>query len=104
MRKLLACSTLAILIGLSAAEASAENLNPNVPSWSPFAIMGHLGAAPEMMRPPLTEGRTAYTAHNSERYTLDNPEGPLNDYYRNSGLSDRREDCVKYGCSLSNGG
>ena len=97
MRKLLVCSTLAIAIGLGAAEANAENLNPDVSSWSPFAIMGHLGA-----RPPLTEGRSAYTVDSPERYALHNPEGPLNDYYRSSGLSDRREDCASYGCSVAN--
>ena len=51
-----------------------------------------------MMRPPLAEGRTAYKVDSPERYTLDNPEGPLNDFYRKSGLSDRLEDCTSYGC------
>jgi hypothetical protein len=104
MRKLLACSTLTLAIGLSAAEANAENLNLNALPWSPFAIIGHLGATLEMHRPPLIEGRSAYVVHNPERYTLNNPEGPLNDYYRSSGLSDRLEDCASYGCSGSNGG
>jgi hypothetical protein len=96
MHRLLSIGALAIVVGLGAAEANAANLNPNVPSWSPYAMMGYSGAASEMTPPPLTEGRSAYTLHN--------PEGPLNDYYRKSGLSDRREDCATYGCATSNGG
>jgi hypothetical protein len=92
MRKLIGCSTLAIVICLSAAKANAENLNPNVSSWSPCAPMGYRGATPDLIRTALTEGRAAYTFRNPERYTLPNPEGPLNDYYRDSGLSDRLGD------------
>jgi hypothetical protein len=102
MRKLIACSTLAIAICLSAAKANAENLHPNVSFWSPYAPMGYRGVTPDMIRTPLTEGRAAYTFVNPERYTLHNPEGPLNDYYRDSGLSDRLEDCASYGCSTGN--
>ena len=97
MHRLLSIGALAIVVGLGAAEANAANLNPNVPSWSPYATMGYSGGvASEMTMSPLTEGRSAYTLHN--------PEGPLNDYYRKSGLSDRREDCATYGCATSNGG
>jgi hypothetical protein len=64
MRKLIACSTLAIVICLCAAKANAENLNPNVSSWSPYAPMGYRGATPDLIRTPLTDGRAAYTFHN----------------------------------------
>jgi hypothetical protein len=89
-------------IGIACAAATAANAqNPNVPSWSPYATMGYEGLMSQTMPRRLVERRSAYTSQ--ERYTLHNPEGPLNDYYRHSGLSDRREDCASYGCSGSNG-
>jgi len=97
MRRTIMLGTLAV--GFAFGATIADAANPNVPSWSPYAIMESGGVAPEAMRPLLTERRTAYTVDNPGRYTLHNPEGPLNDYYRSSGLSDMREDCASYGCA-----
>jgi hypothetical protein len=97
MRRLIMFGTMAI--GFAFGATLADAANPNVPSWSPYAMMESGGAAPTMTRPPLTERRAAYVGDNPERYTLHNPEGPLNDYYRKSGLSDRSEDCASYGCA-----
>ena len=102
MRKLLACSTLAIVIGLGTTDANAEKLNPYVSFWSPYAPIEYRGVTPDMIRTPLTEGRATNEFHNPERYTLHNPEGPLNDYYRENGLSDRLGDCASYGCATGN--
>ena len=77
MRKVLTSASIAALVALGAAQASAAGFYD---SW----------------QPPVRHSHSAYTLHN--------PEGPLNDYYRRSGLSDRREDCASYGCSVSNGG
>ena len=97
MRKLFMLGTLAI--GIACGATASDAANPNVPSWSPYAIMENGGAAPQIAPLPLTERRAAYKVGAPERYTLHNPEGPLNDYYRKSGLSDRSEDCASYGCA-----
>lgn len=107
MRKMLVIATAAVAVTLGGAAANAAN--PNVPAWSPYAIMGY-GAAPAAIKPgPMIWGRAADTnaspgsAPVPSRYTLHNPEGPLNDYYKGVGLSDDRNDCNN-GCALSNGG
>ena len=77
MRKALTSAAIAVLVALGGAQASAAGFY-------------------DASQPPVRHTRSAYSLHN--------PEGPLNDYYRRSGLSDRREDCASYGCSVSNGG
>jgi len=67
----------------------ANATNPNVPSWSPYSTMSYGPASRVLKRGPAIEGRSAYT--------LNNPEGPLNDYYKDVGLSDDIDDCNR-GC------
>ena len=55
MRRSLTIGALAIVVGLGAAAANAASLNPNVPSWSPYATMG-CSSHRELTPPPLTEG------------------------------------------------
>jgi hypothetical protein len=85
MRKITMLGAAAMIIACGAAEANAAGPNPNVPTWSPYSIMGY-GAGPMVRwRAPIIEGRSAYT--------LNNPEGPLNDYYKGVGMSDDINDC-----------
>jgi hypothetical protein len=106
MRKILMLATAAIAVNVGGIEANAGN--PNVPSWSPYAVMGHDPAPSAIGARRMSEGRAAYTnlspAGSPVRsaYTLSNPEGPLNDYYKDVGLSDDINDCNK-GCAAGNG-
>jgi hypothetical protein len=93
MNKMMVLGTTAIFVALGGVEANAGN--PNVPSWSPYAIMGYDATHPTMKFEPMIEGRSSYTNENLE--------GPLNDYYKGVGLSDNPEDCNR-GCAVSNGG
>jgi hypothetical protein len=64
MRKMLIAGTVGIVFSLGAtAIANASQPNPNVPSWSPYAIGAYGGAAQETRRPMhrmMSEGRSAY--------------------------------------------
>jgi hypothetical protein len=76
--KALPFATLALLVPLSATAAWA--VNPNVPSWSPYAIMaydhgggrplfaGHPGYAPSPRMEPMEEGRAAYVYGGPPQY------------------------------------
>jgi hypothetical protein len=66
MRRLSMLGTAAIFVALGVTQAYADN--PNVPFWSPYAIMGHdystptpTASAPTNVAAPLTEGRAADT-------------------------------------------
>lgn len=106
MRKILMFATAAFVVNVGGIEAKAGN--PNVPSWSPYAMMGYDPAPPAIGARRMSEGRAANTNLSPaappvrSAYTLDNPEGPLNDYYKDVGLSDDINDCNK-GCAVGNG-
>ena len=103
MHRILGLVTTVIFVTLGMVAANAGN--PNVPTWSPYALIGSNAEPPvttpgrmilpPSKRSPMTEGRSAYT--------INNPEGPLNDYYKDVGLSDDPADCATKGCAISNG-
>ena len=100
MRNLVVAGTLGLFFALGASSDMANAGNPNVPSWSPYAIMG---AAPQAAptHAPVIERRAAAMLNNAAA-TLNNPEGALNDYYKDVGLSDDPDDCNR-GCAVHNG-
>ncbi len=93
MRKALTLGAVVTVVAFGQLGANAGTRN--VPSWSPYATIETDPALPVMNASPMVEGRSAYT--------IDNPEGPLNDFYKGVGLSDNPDDCNK-GCAVSNGG
>ena len=109
MRNLLMAGTAGLFLVLGAAGAIANAQDLNVHSRSPYAAARHSAAPVARMRRPMIEGRAAYTnvsplgARARSAYTLDNPEGPLNDFYKGVGLSDDVNDCNK-GCAGGAGG
>jgi len=109
MRNLLMAGTAGLFLALGAAGASANAQNLDVHSTSAHAIRAHSVAPASRMRRPMIEGRAAYTnlrssgVHAGSAYTLDNPEGPLNDFYKGVGLSDDVNDCNN-GCAGGTGG
>ena len=92
MRMTILLATAAIYIGVGAVEANAAIPGPNVSSWSTYSN----ATAPSAIRGPAIERHSPYT--------LNNPEGPFNDFYKGVGLSDDPGDCASKGCSVSNGG
>ena len=59
MRNLLMAGTAGLLLALGAVGAANAD-NPNVPSYSPYAIMGPGAASSPMPWVVVTEGRSAY--------------------------------------------
>jgi hypothetical protein len=55
---ILGAATALVAFGVSAAYAD----NPNVPFWSPYAIMGHDNTPTTASTPAMTEGRAADTS------------------------------------------
>ncbi|WP_158814319.1 hypothetical protein [Methylocapsa sp. S129] len=97
MRTMLMLATAAAALAFGAVSDTANAVNSNVPSWSPYAIMGD-SAAPRATAPrPMIERRAA-----DENVS---PMGAANGYvdYKSVGLSGNPEDCNK-GCAVSNGG
>jgi hypothetical protein len=65
MRNILKAAAAGVFLTLGAAGvANAGQPNPNVPSWSPYAIGGYEGATESLPRRPMhrmtSEGRAAY--------------------------------------------
>lgn len=83
---LAAAAGLSLSVGAIGAAGAA---NPNVPSWSPYAVMGY-AAAPANPR-AMTERRAAQTGAGFRA------DAPVD--YKSVGLSSHREDCNS-GCSL----
>jgi hypothetical protein len=96
MRKTILLGAAAIYIGVGAVEANAAIPGPDIPSWSTYSKVKYSDAPSATMRAPAIARRSPYT--------LNNPEGPLNDFYKGVGLSDDPGDCASKGCSVSNGG
>jgi hypothetical protein len=86
MRNLLAAGTAGLFLVFGAAGGVAHAQNPNVPSWSPYSIVGY-DAAP---RTVMTERRAADTTFNEPA------NAPVD--YKSVGLSSHREDCNS-GCA-----
>jgi hypothetical protein len=93
MRMTILLGAAAIYIGVGAVEAYAAIPGPHIPSWPTYS---KASAPSATMRGPAIERHSPYT--------LNNPEGPLNDFYKGVGLSDDPSDCASEGCSVSNGG
>jgi len=94
MRKILMLGTAAIFVACASLDANAAN--PNVPSWSPYAIMGD-DAAPWIVRQrPMTERRAADTNFGPAAAVNGNID------YKSVGLSGSHWDCND-GCAVSNG-
>ena len=85
MRTFSMLATAAVFIALAGVEANAGN--PNVPSWSPYAIMDVGASSPAAKPRAMVEHRAAYV----------NPNGAPVDY-KSVGLSGNREDCNS-GCA-----
>ena len=88
--------------GAFAGSDSYTGVSPSFQALAPAAMNEERAAfvagdpaPPATRQAPMIEGRSAYT--------LDNPEGPLNDYYKGAGLSDDPDDCASLGCAVSNG-
>ena len=95
MRNLLVLGTAAAALAFGAVNDAANASNPNVPSWSPYAIIGY-GAAPRTIAlRPMIERRAA---------AVISPDSAASGYvdYKSVGLSDNPEDCNN-GCAVSNG-
>jgi hypothetical protein len=82
MRNLLLAGTAGLLVTLGAAGAgNAAQPNPNVPSWSPYAIGAYEGAPQTSSRLPahrmMSEGRAAYVkpAHQNQIFSDGSSDG-----------------------------
>lgn len=94
MLKILAIGTFAVAAALGASAAYAAN--PNVPSWSPYAIMGSGVVA------PVIEGRSAYVTDWPASNAPGTPGVPR-DLQNGARLSINPDNCNN-GCTDPNGG
>jgi len=94
MRNMLVIGTAAAALALGAVSDAANASNPNVPSWSPYAIMDAPSAGAPA--PATPESRAAFVDPNKAN--------AMNGFvdYKSVGLSSDPNDCNN-GCAVSNG-
>ncbi len=101
MRKTLVTATMTFL-AIGALGGAAQAANPNVPSWSPYAIMDiPVAATPAPAKPgsPMIAGRAAYVGSPNQP----GAPGAPRDLQNSDRLSLDPDECNN-GCAVSNGG